>query len=69
MKLSQQMLNMLEDVHNGFGTHGTALSDGKHAGRYRTARALRSKGLLDYENELTEAGRAALESANQTKGE
>lgn len=58
-KLSVQMLSMLEDVVSGFGTHGAAMGDGQHAGRYATARALRRRALLDGD-ELTDDGRKVL---------
>lgn len=66
MKLSPQMIRMLDDVNHGLGTHSTAMARGEHAGRYRTARALRERGLMDCSCELTDAGRAALRSATRT---
>lgn len=58
------MLRMLDDVAAGLGTHGTAYDRGEHGGRYATARALRRRGLLDGD-ELTDAGRQALEAATK----
>jgi len=75
-KLSAQMLRMLDDVRSGLGTHGTAEHAGEHAGRYRTASALRARGLLNFDNGLTRAGADALQAAyeslraaQQSKGE
>jgi hypothetical protein len=77
MKLSPQMMRMLEDVRDGLGTHGSAYGRSEHGGRYATAIALRRRGLLDFNNELTDAGRdvvrkdnpASQEAAEQTGGE
>jgi len=65
MKLSPQMLRMLEDVRGGLGTHGSAYGRSEHGSRHSTAFALRKRGLLDFHNELTEAGKAALAAAEQ----
>lgn len=65
-RLSAQMLSMLENIAIGQGTHGTAQGDGKHAGRYSTAQALRRHGLLDGD-ELTDAGKKAIDDSAMTK--
>jgi hypothetical protein len=64
MKPSPQMIRVLQDVRDGFGAYSTATGKA-FGGRYRTARALRHHGLLDFNHRLTEAGKAALAAAEQ----
>lgn len=60
--LSLRMIEMLENVQAGLGTHG-ALAGRAHRGGYSTARALRKRGLLGLDGRLTDEGTAALKKA------
>lgn len=64
VKLSNQMFRMLDDVSIGLGTHGTASTKVEHAGRYRTAQALRRQGFLDGD-QLSESGKIELQKTKE----
>lgn len=64
MKLSTQMVRMLGNIKNGYGSHGAYCKPRERGGRYATVRALRHRGFVN-DDGLTESGIAALEVARQ----
>lgn len=66
MKLSSQMVRMLDNIKNGYGSHGAYCAPRKRGGRYTTLRALRHHGLVSNDG-LTEAGIDALKIVKQQR--
>ena len=62
-KLSDKMLTVLRDMHEGRGTHHNCRGLSKHGGRSCTLLALRQRGLIDRDYKITAAGVAVVEKS------
>ena len=70
--MTQTMLNVLEEIYEGMGTHWLLKGSRAWQGRDRTLRSMRELGLIDAGGVITLRGRDALEKAHlrkRTRGE